>query len=286
MATAAELLVTGAAGTVGAHLVGELRAAGVPLAAMSSRAGSTIEGVDVRHGDFSNPASLERAFAGVRTLFLLLPLVPTKLALAKNAVAAARAAGVRHIVRSSGMGADPDSRYALMKLQGQIDALVAGSGIPYTLLRPTGFMQNYVTYQAAQVGSGTIYLPLADARQPLIDARDLAAAAARILREPQAHAGRVFNLSGGEALSQHDVATHLSQVLSREIRYVPVSFEQANEAMRGMGMPPLLVEWLDSLNRYICAGESQQVTAEVPALLGRAPITFAQFARDHAAAWR
>ena len=280
------LLVTGASGTVGAHLLRELQAARVPLAAMSSRAAAMIEGVESRRADFNDPASLERAFAGVHTLFLLLPIVPNKLALAGNAIAAAQAAGVRHIVRSSGVGADAASPYALMKLQGEIDALVAASGIRYTLLRPVGFMQNYLTYQAAQVKSGTIYLPLGDARQPLIDARDVAAAAARILRAPDAHAGRTYNLTGAEALSQHDVAAHLSQVLNRDIRYVPVSFEQANEAMRGMGMPPLLVEWMDSLNRYIVAGEGVDVSPHAPALLGRSPITFARFAGDHAAAWR
>ena len=103
------LLVTGASGTVGAHLLRELQAARVPLAAMSSRAAAMIEGVESRRADFSDPASLERAFAGVHTLFLLLPIVPNKLALAGNAIAAAQAAGVRHIVRSSGVGADAAS---------------------------------------------------------------------------------------------------------------------------------------------------------------------------------
>ncbi len=280
------ILITGAAGTVGAHLLRELGATNAPAAAMSSRVDAALGGVELRHGDFNDRASLERAFAGVHTLFLLLPIVPHKQSLARNAIAAAQAAGVRHIVRSSGIGADPASAYALMKMQGEIDALVAASGIDYTLLRPAGFMQNTLTYQLQQVRSGTIYLAHADARQPLIDARDIAAAAARILLEPAPHAGRSYALTGGEALSEHDVAAHLAQAIGRDIRYVPVSFEQANEALRAIGMPPLLIEWMDSLNRYICAGEGTEVSADIPALLGRAPITFAQFAGDHAAAWR
>lgn len=283
---AADVLITGAAGTVGSSLARELRAAGVPFAALSSRPGAAIDCAETRIGDFRDADSLRRAFAGVGTLFLLLPVVPDKRALAQNAIAAARAAGVRHIVRSSGVGADPASPYALMKLQGEIDALVEASGIAFTVLRPTGFMQNFLTYQAAQVKSGTLYLPYGDTRQPLIDARDIAAVAARVLRSPAEHAGKVYDLTGGEALSSHDVAAHLSLALGREIRYEPVPPEAAAEATRDMGMPPPLVELLDSLNRYILAGEGAEVSPDVPALLGRAPITFARFARDHAAAWR
>lgn len=282
----ATILVTGASGTIGGHLLQALRAAGAPVAAMSSRADASFGDVALRQADFNDVEALTRAFAGVRTLFLLLPIVPNKKALAENAIAAARAAGVRHIVRASGIGADPASPYALMKLQGEIDAQVVASGIDYTLLRPAGFMQNLLTYQSAQVKTGTLYLAHADARQPLIDARDIAAAAARILLAPQAHAARTYGLTGAEALSGHDVAAHLSQTLDRDIRFVPVSFEQANEALRAMAMPPLLIQWMDSLNRYICAGEGADVSADIPTLLGRAPITFAQFAREHASAWR
>lgn len=230
-------------------------------------------------------AALTRALAGVHTLFLLLPIVPNMQALAVNAIAAACSAGVRLVVRLSAVGADPAGHDALIRLHGEIDAQVVASGIEYTRLPPTGFMQDLLTYQAAQVMSGTLYLDHG-ARQPLIDAGDIATAAAQILPTPQAHAGRTFNLTGGEALSEHDVAAHLPQGLGRDIRHVPVSFEQANEAMRAMGMPPPLIEWMDSLNRFICAGEGADVSADIPAPVGRAPGTFAQFARGHAWAWR
>lgn len=280
------ILVTGASGTVGSALTHALRAAGVPFAAMSSRADAAIEGAEIRRADLRDDASLQRAFKDIDTLFLLLPLVPEKLALARNAVAAARAAGVRHIVRASGIGADPASPYALMRLQGEIDALISGSGLAHTLLRPAGFMQNYLTYQLGQVRDGTLYLAHGDTRQPMIDARDIGAAAARILAAPPAHAGRAYTLTGGEALSEHDVAATLSQVLGRDVRYVPVSCAQAVEAMRGLGMPPPLVDLLDSLNRYVCDGHGTAVLPDLPAILGRAPTSFARFARDHAAAWR
>jgi uncharacterized protein YbjT (DUF2867 family) len=134
------LLVTGASGTIGSELVQQLRARGADFAVMSSKPGPGKV-----YGDFADPASLRSAFAGVHTLFLLFPLTPDSFELARNAVEAAKAAGVKHIVRSSGAGADADSPVAIARLQGRIDALIQHSGIAHTLLRPAGFMQNWAT---------------------------------------------------------------------------------------------------------------------------------------------
>jgi uncharacterized protein YbjT (DUF2867 family) len=177
------ILVTGATGTIGRHLVQQLQQRGADFTVMSSKPGAAVQ------ADFADPASLRRAFEGVHTLFLLLPLVPNKLELARNAVAAAQAAGVKHIVRSSGAGADPTSPNALAALQGQIDAVVTASGIPCTFLRPMGFMQNRVTFAAGQIKSGTYHAPHGQGAQSLVDARDIADAAAAVLLNPAPHAG-------------------------------------------------------------------------------------------------
>jgi len=103
------ILVTGATGTIGQALVKQLQDRGARFAVMSSRPGIEVGGHTTVLGDMTDPASLQQAFTGVDTLFLLLPLVPNKVELARHAVQAARAAGVRHIVRSSGSGADPSS---------------------------------------------------------------------------------------------------------------------------------------------------------------------------------
>ena len=99
------ILLTGATGTIGTELAGQLRALGADFAVMNRTTGRAPQGVREVQGDFMDPASLARAFAGVDTLFLLFPLVPEMPAMATNAIAAAKAAGVRHVVRSSGAGA-------------------------------------------------------------------------------------------------------------------------------------------------------------------------------------
>jgi uncharacterized protein YbjT (DUF2867 family) len=273
------ILVTGASGNIGRALVSELKARRADFAVMSSRAAPGAV-----QGDFADRASLERAFSGVDTLFLLLPLVPNKLELARNAVQAARAAGVRHIVRSSGAGADASSPIALAKLQGEIDALVAASGIAHTFLRPNSFMQNWVNYSAAALKAGTFYAPHGDGAQSLVDARDIAAVAAAVLTDPASHAGRAYTLTGPEALTDAQMVAQIAKAAGHSITYVDVPESAAREAMSGM--PPVMVEWFMSLNHVIKQGWAAGVTDDVPRLTGRAPRRFADFVVENAATWR
>ncbi len=274
------ILVTGAAGAIGTPLVDRLRELGADFSTMSSRPGPGVQ------GDFNDVDSLQRAFAGVDTLFLLLPLVPNKLQLADNAVAAARAAGVGHIVRSSGAGADPDSPISLARLQGRIDAKVAGSGLAHTFLRPSGFMQNWVNFAAAQVKAGTFHAPHGGGAQSLVDARDIADAAAAVLTNPAAHAGQAYTLTGAEALTDEQMLAAISQAIGREVRYVDVPEAAAQQAMQAMGMPDVMVDWFMSLNQVVKQGWAAGITGDVLRLTGHAPRRFADFVRENADAWR
>lgn len=281
---AQRILVTGATGNIGTPLVQQLRSAGADFAVMRSQGIATGEGVRV--ASYEDVNALTRAFDGMDTVFLLLPLVENKLQLARNAAEAARRAGVRHIVRSSGAGADPDSPVALARLQGQVDAVLAETGIATTFLRPASFMQNYATFMAAQVKAGTVYAAHGDAAQSVVDTRDIAAAAAAVLLNPAPHAGKAYTLTGGESLTTQAFLDQVGAALGRPVAYQPVSFDEAASAMAGMGMPPWLVTLLDSLNRVIAAGYTAGISPDVAALTGRTPITAARFAADHVAAWR
>jgi len=277
------ILITGASGNIGQPLVDSLHASGTPFETLSSRSTAAS---GVRTGSYADPASLLRAFAGIDTLFVLLPLTPDKLVHARNVAAAAKAAGVSHIVRSSGAGADPDAAYALPRLQGEVDRIFEDSGMATTFLRPAGFMQNYVGFLAGMVKAGTVQGATGDTPQSLIDTRDIAAVAATILASPAAHAGKAYTLTGGDALTDSQRAAVLSQVLGRPIKFVAVPPDAAVAGMRQMGMPDALVDWLASLNALVSAGHAAAISPDAARLLGRAPITFAQFAADHRAAWQ
>ena len=238
-----------------------------------------------RVASFADVASLKAAFAGIDTLFVLLPLVPNKVELAKNVAEAAKSAGVKNIVRSSGAGADVHAGFALPRLQGTIDKIFEDTGIASTFLRPAGFMQNYSGFMAGMVKAGTVYGATADAVQSLIDVRDIAAVAATVLTQPQAHAGKAYTLTGGEALTDSQRVRVMSEVLGRAVSFVEVSQEAGRASMAQMGMPESLVDWLDSLNALVSAGHAAGISPDVQTLLGRAPIGFRQFVQDFREKW-
>ncbi len=277
------ILITGATGTIGSELVRQLTSAGKPFLTISSKKGKATN----RVASLESVPALTQAFQGVDTLFVILPLVPNKLALARNVAQAAVAAGVKHIVRCSGAGADVNAAFSLPRLQGEIDAMFTQSDIPSTFLRNAGFMQNYINFQAQMVKDGMLYAATADAAQSLIDVRDIAAVAAQILQNPAPHAGKAYTLTGGESLTDTQRAAQLSQALGRTVGYTPISVEYSSGVMRSeWKMPAPLVDWMDSLNTLVGKGYAAGTSPDVQNLLGRAPITFAQFAKDHAAAWR
>ena len=278
------ILVSSATGTIGTAPVQRLRELGATFTTMSSKPSARSPQAHVV-GDFDDRGSLERAFAGIDTLFLLLPLVPNKLALADNAIAAARAAGVMHIVRSSGAGADASSPVSLARLQGSIDAKIAASGIAHTLLRPSGFMQNWVTFSAGQVKAGTVYAPHGSGAQSVIDVRDIADVAAAILMHPAAHAGKAYTLTGAHALTDAQMLATISAATGRKVTYVDVPESAAHQTMLDMGMPEIMIDWFMSLNHVIKQGWAASITDDVQQLSGHAPRRFDDFVRENVAAW-
>jgi uncharacterized protein YbjT (DUF2867 family) len=280
-----KILVTGASGNIGAPLVKELQALGADFAILRSKPAAASD-TETRIADFSDVAALTKAFVGIDTLFLLFPLVENKVELARNAAAAAKAAGVKHIVRSSGAGADSSSAFALPKLQGTIDDILTATGIPTTFLRPGGFMQNYVAYQSQAIKDGTIYMADGGKPQALIDARDIAAVAARVLTNPSAHAGKAYMLTGGEDFTGVQAAETISKVIGKSVQHVSVPTETAVATMNQWGMPPFIVNVMDSLNRIVSAGYASGVSPDVENILGRKPRAFAAFVDENTKAWK
>lgn len=280
------VLVTGSTGQIGRALVQDLLrdAAGMHIVA-ASRQGAPGSGVEARSLDWLDPASAAAALRGIDRLFLLTPLNPAIETMTAHAVAAARDAGVAHIVRISGAGADPDSAVSIARLQGRCDRLLVESGIAFTLLRPVNFMQNFASFMREGVRSGTVYSSQGEGRVPFVDARDIAAAAAAILRAPQPHAGRAYVLTGPEALSNAEALAIVGEAIGRPVRLVPVDESQAVAGMRQAGMPEPMVQAMSSLNRVIAAGGASGVWPDLQRLIGRAPTRFAAFVHEYRDRW-
>lgn len=283
--TSRTTLVTGATGNIGSAILKNLAQSGVPAIA-GSPSGISVHGAPGRVVDYNDVAGMTAAFEGVEALFLLFPLVPNKVQLATNALNAAKAAGVKYVVRSSGAGADPRSPMAIGRLQGTIDQLVIDSGISYTIVRPSFFMQNFVAYYAGMIKSGSVSLSHADGKISLIDVADIAAVDAVILSNPSAHAGQIYTITGPEAVSTEEALELISNAISKHVEYFPIPEATAVESMRKMGMEDWTVDIMSSLNQVVAAGYAAGISPTVKQLTGREPQRFEQFVSGNVSAWR
>jgi uncharacterized protein YbjT (DUF2867 family) len=282
------ILVTGASGTVGSEVVKRLEAVKVPFrAAYFSRdkmEAARARGIDAVRIDYNRSETLHAAFGGIDRLFLLAPSVLDQAQLELNAVESAKGVGVRHIVKLSVWKADEEA-YAFARLNRAIEKAIEESGLSWTFLRPNDFMQNVVTSMGETIRTeGAFYSASGDAKISHVDARDVAAVAAKVLTGP-GHEGKAYILSGPEALSYDEMASELSRVLGRAISHVSLSPAELKGAMLAAGLPEEYVDWLIDLERYNREEQEQAslITNDVKEVTGREPIRFAQFARDHAA---
>jgi len=244
----------------------------------------TEEGVDTVYGDLAKPATLDQAMDGVDKVFLLGPAHHDETAWYRNAIDAASRAGVGHLVASSILGADPRSPASFVRHHGQADSHLEASGIPWTILRPNMYMHNVTSLWPPTIGpDGNYYAPADDARISMVDARDVAAVAARVLTE-DGHAGRAYDLTGPQALTTAECCELLAAHLGRPVQYVPVDDRTARSAMLGAGVPrwmaDALIELYQDYRRSGQNGYAAQVHDGVRVVTGRAPRTLAEALAD------
>jgi uncharacterized protein YbjT (DUF2867 family) len=282
--------VTGATGTVGRPLVEELVRRGLPVRALvrsEARARAALpEAVELVEGDLAAPESVEPAFAGVERAFLLPANTLHQFKHEANFIDAAKRAGIRHLVKLSIVGADSKSPGPIAQWHGLAERRIEGHGLPFTYLRPNFCMQNLLWFAEEIRRSGTFGAPVGDARAAMVDARDVAAAAAEILASGNGHIGRSYTLTGTRALSFAEVATSLAGVLGRPVRYIDVPCGAFKETMIDEGTPGPYADAIVSLWRTLSHGRYEPITNDVADILRRPPLDFDAFARDHAAAFQ
>jgi uncharacterized protein YbjT (DUF2867 family) len=283
------ILVTGATGTVGSELVKALANRGLTV-----RAGvhSIIKGdrlrqlnpeVQLVEIDFSRPETLHVALTGVTRLFMITPFSDDQVDIGKRIVDAAKQAGVQQVVKLSAAGAEVEPGIQLGRWHREVEKYLEASGLPATMLRPSGFMQNFLHYNADAIrAEGRLYLPLGEGKVSYIDARDIAATAAAILSSPVAdHQGRAYHLSGPAAVGGAEVAAALSEATGCPISYVDVPEDTAAQGLAQA--PAWLRDSMLELQRLYKAGHATQVSPVVEQLTHCPPRSIRQFAQDYAA---
>jgi uncharacterized protein YbjT (DUF2867 family) len=277
------ILVTGATGNTGRVVADELLRLGHPVVAMARgparRDQLAARGLTSVHGDFDDPPSLARALAGARAAYLV--CTPDERLVARETafIRAARAAGVRHVVKCSALLADERGETRNLRSHGIIERALAESGMDHTIVRPTGFMQTFTLFAWDTIEkAGVISNPTGDGKMPLVDVRDVARVAVKALTEP-GHAGHTYDLTGPEALDGERMAEILTAVLGRPISFLPAAPAPFAVMMRLLGVPPTPREHVVKIMRMTREHRLERVHATL-ARLGVEPTTYEQFLRD------
>ena len=284
------ILVTGATGLNGAELVRRLSAKGIPSRALvrnraKAQSLAALPNVEVVVGDMAHPDSLTDALRGVERAMLISSSDPTMLETQSSFIDAARRAGVKHVVKLSGIIPELDSPFRFARMHAEIEKRLEASGVAYTHLRAGEFMPSYFRQVPSIVARGILALPMADARIASIDIGDIAEVAIAVLTT-SGHEGKTYPLTGPESLTMAEVAEKLSAVVGKSIRYVDVPPEEAKAARLAAGMPPYLADGLDELFAERRNGKESKVWATIEEVFGWHPTSFDTFARRHAAIFR
>jgi uncharacterized protein YbjT (DUF2867 family) len=281
------ILITGPTGTNGREILKQLSAKGVRARAMVRKREDVklprTLSVEFVHGNLDDATSLDVALAGVERAFLLSPSSAEQVAREANFIRAAKRAGVRHVVKFSILGAAPSSPSRLIRRHGEAEKILEDSGIAFTMLRPHYFMQNLLWYIYDIKSQGVFYASLPQSyRHSHVDARDNAAVAVAALTE-SGHEGKVYHITGSEALTYREVADILSEAIGKKVRY-DSSRENYTKFLNKIGLDAEEVLELDA-----CVangiGDGAAVTKTIFEITQRRPIRFTQFASDYSQAF-
>jgi uncharacterized protein YbjT (DUF2867 family) len=275
------ILVVGATGTVGSEVVKQLVTGGHRVRALVRDPASAEKlgtGCEIVLGDLADPASLAPAFTGVDKAFVLAPPTTQLEAFEGNAFEAARLAGVGHVVKLSAFGVGA-FRMSPWDRHGASEAKLRDSGLAWTTLRPTRFM-NYTPFPWTwDRQHGTVLEASGDAQMTLIDPVDIAAVAVTVLTTP-GHEGQVYELTSAEALTGPDLARTIATAIGRPVRFVDTPPDSLRERILASGAPGFIAD--ATLNYFATVRTGHwYTTSTVADLLGRPARSYAEWLRDH-----
>jgi len=279
-------LITGATGDVGSRVVDRLLQRGDRpriFVREEKKARSRFgDRVDVFIGDLADPASLKAAVEAVDALFLVNtgPQIPVQ---DEGAAKVAQAAGVQHLVKLSSM--DVEQGLAIGAWHERGEGAIRASGIPFTFVRPTGFMSNLLAWARSIRGEGVVRSSTGDGRRAFIHSDDIAAVATKALTTRE-YEGESLPITGPEALTFAEVTAKLGAAIGKRLMFQAISDEEARQRYAATGASSAETEAHVSLWRAIREGRLAKITDNVERILGRKPIAMDQWAMENASAFR
>ncbi|UJW75960.1 SDR family oxidoreductase [Rhizobium sp. SL42] len=273
-----KILILGATGNVGAPLVKALIARGEKVKA-ASRSGKTVDGAKGVVFNYTDPSTFGPALDGVDRAYIMLASGSVdSIGLLMPVLEAAFARRVK-VVFQSVFGVDADDSIPYR----QIEIAIEKSGVPYVILRPNWFSDNFHTYWKAGIDHGQIAVPAGDGKSSFIDARDIAASAAAALTSTEFD-GRAFNLTGPQAIGYAEAAAILAKTIGKPVGYSAISDEAFVSMLTGAGVPADYAGFLAAIFHPVREGWTAAVTSDVETLTGNAPRSVETYANDHISA--
>ena len=271
-----KFLVAGATGTVGRNIVEQLVQSGHQVRALTRNPAKANfpDGVEIVAGDLTNPTTLASALEGVTGLHLITfggdNYAP--LQTGKEIVALAEKAGVQRVT------------VLMSRAKGAVEEALESSSLTWTFLQPVEFMSNIIQWAPSISAAGEIKLPFADRKTVIVHEADIAAVAVAALTE-DGHAGKTYPITGAEVLTPRDMVRIIGSIIGTDIRLIEMTEAEAREQWQAEGHPQQVIDFLVWVYGntppigYTVVPTVEQVT-------GRPARTFAQWAAEHADAFR
>ena len=279
------ILITGATGTVGSEVVKRLSAQGIRVRAVTRHpqkaAAKWLPHVEFVKGDFDDRTSIRRACSGVDRAFLLSNSTHHAEHQQITFANVARKCGVRHIVKLSQLHANTDSPGRFLRYHAAVEAAIQAYGFTYTFLRPNLFMQGVLNFRQSIADQNTFFAAAGSAHISAVDVRDVADVAVAALTT-SSHDNKTYSLTGPAALTFTQMAHQLSKAVGRTITFTDVPPDAMRAALVDLGRSAWQADGLVEEFAMYRRGEAAGIEPGVPGALGRAPRSFAEFARDYA----
>jgi uncharacterized protein YbjT (DUF2867 family) len=286
-----KILVTGATGNIGSLLVPELIQRGADVRIFTRKQpnqDAVPKGVEVAVGDLLDPESVTRAMEGIDKLFLLNAVSPSELTEALIGFGIARRAGVKHVTYLSAFKVDVMRDAPHMAGKFAVENSIRHSGIPFTFLRPNGYMQSEAQIiKPVIMGMGFYPMPLGEEGISMVDTRDIVEAAAISLTQ-EGHEGQTYDLVGPTVVSGPSNAALWSKLLGKPVKYAGHDMDRWEAQVHGR-MPSWMIFDLRAMfegfhSQGFTATEVQ--VARLTKLLGHAPRSYEAFATQAASEWK
>jgi uncharacterized protein YbjT (DUF2867 family) len=282
------ILITGASGSVGKAVLQEASRKAFKVRGMfrsKEEAAKAPTGCEAVLADYADKQSLRNALTGVTSAYVVCSPIPQLVELESNMLDACKESGVKHVVLNSAMGAG-DYAKSFPSWHRKVEDKLKSTRMSYTILRPNGFLQNIVTYNAPSIRSqGAFYAAMGDAKVSYLDVGDIAVVAVKAL-QGGVHAGKTYELNGPEAISNQELAKRISKVAGRTVNFADIPESAQREAMLGLGMPEWQVTALLDLQQYYKQGGGAKTDGLLRSLIEREPVTLEQYLTANAREFR